>query len=388
MSSVSADPVLEQRVADCLVRAVSSGRIVGGVVLVARDGQPIIETIAGDADRESGRKMTAGTIFRYSSLTKPIVAAATMALVERGVIDLDDSIARWLPEFRPRLPDGELPEIRVHHLLTHTAGLGYRMLQPPGGPYEQAGVSDGLDESVLSIDEQLERLAHVPLDYPPGTAWGYSVAYDVLGALIARAAGATLPEVIATAVTAPLGMRDTAFSVVDSARLAVPYVPARPPRIMGDPELVPYLPGTAGIRFSPSRIFKGDAFTSGGAGMAGTAHDFLKLLLALQSNGGPLLQATSAREMRINHIGALRLTAAQQPAWAFGFGGAVLMEPEIAGTPQGVGTWQWGGVYGHHWYVDPANRVTVVALTNTAIEGMMGGFVADLMEAVYGAPSR
>ena len=214
------------------------------------------------------------------------------------------------------------------------------------------------------------------------------MAYDVLGALIARAAGATLPEVIATAVTAPLGMRDTAFSVVDSARLAVPYVPARPPRIMGDPELVPYLPGTAGVRFSPSRIFKGDAFTSGGAGMAGTAHDFLKLLLALQSNGGPLLQATSAREMRINHIGALRLTAAQQPAWAFGFGGAVLMEPEIAGTPQGVGTWQWGGVYGHHWYVDPANRVTVVALTNTAIEGMMGGFVADLMEAVYGAPSR
>ena len=388
MSRVSADPVLEQRIADCLARAVSSGRLVGGVVLVARDGDPIVETVGGFADRDTGRKMTADTIFRYSSVTKPIVAAATMALVDRGVIDLDDRITRWLPVFRPKLANGDVPEIRVRHLLTHTAGLTYRMLQPSGGTYEQAGVSDGLDQSVLSIDEQLERLARVPLEYPPGTAWGYSVAYDVLGALIARAAGASLPDVVATTVTAPLGMRDTAFWVVDLARVAVPYAPATPPRIMGDPELVPYLPGTAGIRFSPSRIFNVDAFPSGGAGMAGTARDFLQLLRALQSDGAPVLRAASARQMRMNQIGPLRLTAAQQPAWGFGFGGAVLVQPEIGGTPQGSGTWQWGGVYGHHWYVDPANRLTVIAMTNTVLEGMMGGFVGELMEAVYGAPSR
>jgi CubicO group peptidase (beta-lactamase class C family) len=90
MSRLSADPVLEERIEDCLARAVSSGRIVGGVVLVARDGESVIEMVAGFADGEAGRKMTADTIFRYSSLTKPIVATATMALVERGVIDLDD----------------------------------------------------------------------------------------------------------------------------------------------------------------------------------------------------------------------------------------------------------------------------------------------------------
>jgi CubicO group peptidase (beta-lactamase class C family) len=388
MSRLSADPVLEERIEDCLARAVSSGRIVGGVVLVARDGESVIEMVAGFADGEAGRKMTADTIFRYSSLTKPIVATATMALVERGVIDLDDPITRWLPEFRPKLPNGDEPQIRVRHLLTHTAGLTYGMLQPPGGTYAQSGVSDGLDQSDLSMNEQLERLARVPLVYPPGTSWAYSVAYDVLGALIARAAGATLPEVIATFATVPLGMRDTAFSAVDPARLAVPYVPATPPRIMGDPELVPYLPGTAGILFSPSRIFNADAFASGGVGMAGTARDFLKLLVALQSDGGSVLKAASAREMRNNQIGALRLTAAQQPAWGFGFGGAVLMDPETAATPQAAGTWQWGGVYGHHWYVDPVNRVTVIAMTNTAIEGMMGGFVGELMDAVYAAPSR
>ena len=311
MPTVVADPLLEHRVADCLGRAVSTRRIVGGVVLVARDGQRVVETTAGHADRESGRRMTADTIFLLSSLTKPIVAAATLALVERGVIDLDAPISRWLPEFRPRLPGGAVPDIRVRPLLTHTAGLGYRLLQPPGGPYEQAGVSDGLDESVLSIDEQLERLARVPLDYPPGTAWGYSVAYDVLGALIARAAGASLPDVVATTVTGPLDMRDTAFSVVDPGRLAVPYVPATPPRRMRDPELVPFLPGTAGIRFSPSRIHNGDAFSSGGGGMAGTARDFLTFLLALQAGDGPPLQASTAREMRSNQIGTLRLTASQ-----------------------------------------------------------------------------
>src|SRR6188474_3339131 len=90
-----------------------------------------------------------------------------------------------------------------------------------------------------------------PLVYPPGSSWGYSVAYDVLGALIARAAGATLPSLVATSVTGPLAMRDTAFSIVDPARLAVPYVSGMPPRPMADPEVVPFLPGTAGIRMSP-----------------------------------------------------------------------------------------------------------------------------------------
>jgi len=383
MGRIGVDQSLEERVSDCLERAVSDDRLVGGVVLVEKHGENLVETAAGLADREAGRTMTADTIFRYSSFTKPIVATATMALVERGVIQLDDAVTRWLPEFTPKLSNGDQPRIDVRHLLTHTAGLTYRLLQPEGGTYEKAGISDGLDQSGLSISEELERLARVPLTYTPGTAWGYSLAYDVLGELIARAAGWTLPEVIATSVTGPLGMRDTAFSVVDPARLAVPYVTGTPPRVMADPDVVPFTPGAAGIRFSPSRIFNSDAFASGGGGMAGTARDFLTFLNALQSDRTPLLRPTTARQMMSNQIGALRLTSVQQPAWGFGFGGAVLMDSSLAGTPQAVGTWQWGGVYGHHWYVDPVNRVTVVTMTNTALEGMVGGFVGELMKAVY-----
>jgi CubicO group peptidase (beta-lactamase class C family) len=370
-------------VSDCLDRAISDERLVGGVVLVARNGDTVVEIAAGLADRDGGRKMREDTIFRYSSLTKTIVATATMVLVERGVLKLDDPVTRWLPDFRPKLSNGDEPRLEVRHLLTHTAGLTYAMFQPEGGTYERAGISDGLDQSTISMTEELQRLANVPLLYPPGSAWGYSVAYDVLGGLIARAARATLPAFVATSVTEPLGMRDTAFSVVDPARLAVPYVSGTPPRLMADPEVVPLLPGTAGIRMSPSRIFNTDAFASGGVGMAGTAGDFLKLLAALQSEPA-LLKPTTTRQMMSNQIGALRITTTEQPAWGFGFGGAVLMDSALGSTPQAAGTWNWGGVYGHHWYVDPVNGLTVVALTNTSLEGMVGGFVVELREAVYG----
>src|SRR5262249_22264589 len=121
MSTLAVDRRLEQRASDCLRHATSDGPLVGGVVLVARDGETVAEIAEGRADRETGRRMTTDTIFRYSSFTKTIVAAAAMALVERGVIRLDDPVTRWLPGFKPKLVSGEEPRIEVHHLLTHTA---------------------------------------------------------------------------------------------------------------------------------------------------------------------------------------------------------------------------------------------------------------------------
>jgi CubicO group peptidase (beta-lactamase class C family) len=378
------DPVLQNRVAACLEKTVAEDRLVGGVVLVARGDEVFIQVAAGLADREAGRPMTLDTIFRYSSVTKPIVATAAMALVERGAINLDDPVTRWLPSFRPKLPNGDEPRIEVRHLLTHTAGLTYALLQPASGSYQTAGVSDGLDQPGLPMSEELGRLASVPLVYPPGTAWGYSLAYDVLGEVIARAAGATLPDVVADLVTGPLAMQDTGFAVTDPQRLATPYANDAPPRRMMDPDVVPFAPGTAGIRYSPSRIFNPQSFPSGGAGMAGTAPDFLKLLNALRSDGAPILDSATVAQMRSNQIGQLRITTEPNPAWGFGFGAAVLVDSTLADTPQAVGTWKWGGVYGHHWYVDPVKRLAVVAMTNTALEGMIGGFVGELMSAVYG----
>jgi CubicO group peptidase (beta-lactamase class C family) len=153
---------------------------------------------------------------------------------------------------------------------------------------------------------------------------------------------------------------------------------------MKDPDTVPFGPG-AGIRFSPSRILDHRSFTSAGTGMVGTATDFLTFLESLRTGGGGILTAHSVHQMMSNQIGALRINVEATPSWGFGFGGAVLMDPAMARAPQGVGTWKWGGVYGHHWYVDSQSGLTVVALSNTAVEGMVGGFVTELTESVYGA---
>jgi CubicO group peptidase (beta-lactamase class C family) len=375
----------ERRVSDAIERALSDERLVGVVVLVARDGELVYRRAAGFADREAGRPVREDTLFRFASLTKPIVTAAAMAMIERGQIGLDDVVTRWLPEFRPRTGDGNEPAITLRHLLTHTAGLGYSFLQPINGPYRRAGISDGFDAVApgLRMEEELRRLTAVPLSYAPGTAWGYSLAMDVMGEVLARASTVPLASVVERLVTGPLQMTDTGFVVHDPTRLAAAYIDDRPPRLMGDPDTVPFGEGSE-IRFSPSRIFDASSFASGGAGMVGSAGDFLKFLETLRQGGGNILKPSSVRAMMSNQISELRINVEPTPSWGFGFGGAVLMDPELANVPQAAGTWKWGGVYGSQWHVDPFNRIVVVALSNTAIEGMNGGFVSDLMNAVYG----
>ncbi len=374
---------LANRADATIERALAQQRLVGVVVLIARDGKLIYQRAAGFADREAQRPMRQDTVFRLSSLTKPIVSAAAMALVERRLLDLDDTAARWLPQFRPKTPHGEDAVISLRQLLTHTAGLSYGFFESDDGPYHRAGVSDGLAEAGLSMEEELRRLASVPLLYPPGAAWGYSLALDVFGEIMSRATGASLPALIEELVTLPLGMSNTGFAARDLPRLATPYVDGVPPRRMKDPDVVGFGTG-AGIRFSPWRILDHRSFTSAGTGLVGTAPEFLIFLESLRTGGGSILSTDSVREMMSNQIGALRINVEPTPSWGFGFGGAVLMDPMMAQVPHAAGTWKWGGVYGHHWYVDPHNGLTVVALSNTALEGMLGGFVTELTEAVYG----
>jgi CubicO group peptidase (beta-lactamase class C family) len=367
-----------------ITRALSENRIVGTVVLIARDGELVYRHAAGLADRESGREMRVDTLFRLASVTKAIVCAAAMALVERDELSLESPIDRWLPEFRPKLPSGESPEITVRHLLTHTAGLDYRFQQPPDGPYARANVSDGLDQPGLSLQENLRRIARAPLVRQPGVAWQYSVAIDVLGAVVERAAGRSLPDVVAERITRPLGMTDTAFTIADMSRLAVPYADATPqPKRMSDGEVVPFMTG-AGIVFVPSRALDPTSFASGGSGMIGAASDLLAFFETIRRGGRPVLSEESTTEMMRNQNATLPGDAqGPGPGWGFGFGGAVLTDPSAAGSPQSRGTWQWGGVYGHSWFVDPERRLTVIALTNTALEGLAGRFPIELRDAIY-----
>ncbi|MBX5144352.1 serine hydrolase domain-containing protein [Rhizobium lentis] len=365
-----------------ITSALDDKRLVGTVVLVARDGEIAHRRAAGFADRESRLAMREDAIFRLASITKPIVTIAAMRLVEQGRIGLDDTVAKWLPDFRPRLPDGGEATILIRHLLTHTSGLGYSFSEEDGGSYITAGVSDGLDQPGLPLAENLRRIASAPLRFAPGSDWQYSVAMDVIGGVIEAETGMPLGEAVAELVTRPLGLVDTAFSVRDRGRLAAAYMDASPePALMGENAVVMSLMGP--IRFAPNRIFNSASYHSGGAGMAGTASDVIAVLETIRKGGAPLLSSETIKMMTTDQAGGHRQQ--YEPGSGFGFGWSVITDPVAAGVPFPAGTLKWGGVYGHSWFIDPVNGLTVVALTNTTLEGMWGKFTVDLREAIYAA---
>lgn len=361
---------------------VASGRIAGGTLMVAQDGETVYHRAFGHADREAGVVMTDSLPVRLASLTKPLVSAAALALVERGVLALDTPVADWLPDFQPALPDGRRPVIRLHHLLSHTAGLGYRFLQPPDGPYHQADISDGLDIDGRSLDDNLARIAAAPLLFEPGTGWCYSVATDVLGAVIAKADGGDLAESVARRVTEPLGMTATRFGASDPGALAPAYIDGETgARRMADPDSVAF--GPARLLYRPSRAFSQGLFPSGGSGMTGTAPDYLTFLETIRTGGGPVLSPESCTRMTVSATGGAPVFI-PGPGWGFGLGFGVLTDSAAAGSPCAPGSWGWFGVFGSHFWVDPVRRITLVAVTNTAVSGMAGPFADALRDAVVG----
>ena len=381
---MAADRGLKARLDAVMDAALAERRLVGGVVLVAQDGQTAYARAAGLADREAGTPVGLDTIFRYASLSKPIVSAAALRLVEEGRMGIEDPVTRFLPAFRPKMEDGSEPTITVRHLMTHTSGLTYDFMEPPESAYHGAGISNGFDREGVAMDENLARIAAWPLKFKPGAAWNYSVSTDVLGAVMAEAAEESLPEVVLSRVTGPLGMADTGFVVTDRARLSKPYADAQPePALMGARHSVPF--AVSPLNYAPGRALDPTAFPSGGAGMVGTAPDFLKFLEAIRRGGAPILGAESVRLLMENQIGDILLTLAG-PGMGFSLGWAILKDPSVtlAPTPQSPGPWSWGGVYGGSWFVDPARKLSVVVLTNTAIEGMIGATTVAVRDAVYG----
>lgn len=373
---VAPDAALAKRVDAAIDKALAAQQLVGVAVLIARDGKIVYARNAGFADREAHLPVRDDTVFRLASMSKPIVSVAALALIDRGKLALEDPVTKWLPAFRPTLADGRPAVITVRHLLTHSAGLTYKFLEEDGGPYHQANVSDGLAEPGLGAAANLERLASVPLVFEPGTRWGYGLSIDVLGEVVARAGGRPLPEVVAQLVTGPLAMADTGFTARDRRRVAWPYAPGTPPERMTEPYDLHLNGGTT--RFSPARLFDPASFPSGGAGMAGTARDYLRFVEALRTGGAPILTPATAAAARANQIGDLE-GAFLGPGGRFGFGFAVIVDPAAAGTARGRGTFGWGGVYGTAFWVDPEARLSVVAFGNVAGPA----FGDDFEQAIY-----
>ncbi|HEV7692416.1 MAG TPA: serine hydrolase domain-containing protein [Hyphomonadaceae bacterium] len=373
---------LSDRVDAAVQSALADKRIVGAVISVMKDGQLAHRRAYGMADREAGAAMKEDAIFRLASISKPIVTAAAMKMIELKQLSLQAAVTDWLPDFKPKLPDGSAPTITLHHLLSHTSGLSYDFMQPETGPYPRLRVSAGADQPGLTMEEQLRRATEAGLTFPPGAAWLYSIATDVLGAVMAKAAGSTLEQVVEKHVTGPMHMADTAFHVTDKARLVQPYSNiATPPARVEEGFKQPFVPGLAPISTSLARAFDTTSYQAGGSGMLGKADDVNRFLDAIRAGGAPILSETSARTMMSNQIGPLRVMFDPTGSTAFGYGGSILLDPAKSGSLTSPGSWQWGGVWGHSWFVDPVRKITVLNLTNTMLEGMTGQLVRDVQAA-------
>lgn len=387
-----------------LARLVSGHSTPGIVVLILEDGRPLYQRAHGTREPDgAGGPIGMGDMFRLASMTKLVTSVAALMLVEEGRIGLEDPITRFLPEFanlRVRQPDGTLvPAQRapvIRELMAHTAGFSYNFMNLPGivEAYRAAGVTDGLATDMTS-EEAARRLASAPLAFQPGSAFHYSLATDVLGWVIERATGRPLGAVIGERIARPLGLDSFLFRAPPAmAERFVPVTrPARPEIALGlgvvpvrGVEAVPF-PATRGEAvLDPDRPFRAAGYDSGGGGMCGTIGDYARFLTALAHGGAlegvRLLRPETLRLVTENATGAM--PTLRGPGWGHSLAAGVLLDPAAARTRLPAGSWGWGGIYGTQFWVDPANRIVGVVMTQTSILG--SGIIANTVrEAFYAA---
>lgn len=359
---------------DAAIDAALVNRIVGCVVLVNRNGKEVYARTAGLADREAGRKLERNAIFRLASVTKPIVATATLRMVDLGLLSLDDAVTKYLPYFTPPSPDGVVRPISIRQLLAHSSGLSYETTPKD--------VSPGMSGPYISLEENMRRLGKAPLVFAPGTGWAYGTSIDVVGAVIAAINGSTVEAAVNKYAAGPLGMVDWRFTPTDATRVAANYFNGELPK----PSIVPpnriTMEDNQTTGWEVDRIFRADAPQSGGGGSCGTADDVMKMLEVY--NGGSHLKASSVEEAFTNQIGSLPRREGDAGK-RFTVLGAMIDDPKAAKSPCPVGTLDWGGAWGHNWIIDRTNKLSIAVLTNTAPEGCNGPFREQVRDAVYAA---
>ena len=350
-----------------LTAQVAAGAVQGAVGLVAH-GEDVEVAAVGSVDVEGTAPVTRDSIFRVASITKPITATAALMLVEDGRIGLDDPVAPWLPELAAptvvRTPASELDDvvpaarpITLPDLLTFTAGYGFPadFSLPAVAPLFSLQ-QPMAQQRVAPPDEWMKALAAIPMLAQPGEHWLYNTCSDIIGVLISRIAGQSLPDFFAERLFEPLGMADTGFMVPPSQRhrMVTLYRPDPNGGLVFDDE-------------SAAAWGSLPAFPSGAAGLVSTADDWLSfgrmLLSGGRHRGRTLLTEDSVRLMMTNH-----LTAAQRRAGrlfleggGWGFGGSVdLPGGERWTTP---GRYGWIGGTGTAAHVVPATGMVTVLLT-------------------------
>lgn len=385
---------------DYLARYISTDKIAGALTLVCRAGEVVHFSPIGLRDRERSLPMTSDTVFRIYSMSKPITSVALMQLYERGLVQLDDSVHRFIPEWADLrvLDGGTYPDFRtrpaarpmtVRDLLSHQSGLTYGFLEgstPLDDAYREARVLGQGNGATLA--DMVKTLAGLPLQFSPGDHWNYSVSTDVLGYLVEVISGQPFDEYLADHIFSPLRMHSTGFQVrPDQAdRFAANYAPTGADgglRLIDDPR--------------DSNYLKPQTFFSGGGGLVSTAADYLRFCQMLL-NGGHLDRARILGRKTIDLMTSNHLTGGRQMTDAalgrfsetpyagmgFGLGFAVMLDPATAQVSSSPGEYTWGGAASTAFWIDPVEELIVIFMTQL-MPSTTYNFRRELRAIVYGA---
>jgi CubicO group peptidase (beta-lactamase class C family) len=343
----------------------------GYVLLVARHGKLVYSSAVGMRDREQGLPMTLDTRFRIMSMTKPVTSVAVLMLCEQGLLQLDDPVSRYLPEFadarvftgkdeRGELKTGPAKQpITIRHLLTHMSGLGYGPLYDQTSDLAQTWGSLDLS-GPGSLADKVRAIAALPLYSQPGEQWRYSYADDVLGRVVEVVSGQPFDRFLKTRLFEPLGMRDTSFWIPesDAAKLARVYVRD------AQGSLQPIDGRLVGSPHDPAK------WPSGGHGLISTAGDYLRFAQML-ANGGSFagrqyLSPVTVALMTSNQVAADALAkfwGANSLGLGYGMGVAPVIDAGVAAQANLNGDYSWGGLLGTQWLVSPQSGIVAVLMT-------------------------
>ena len=391
------DPGRLARLSSVADRYIDAGSVAGVVTAVLRDGAIAWLEARGRREIDSGAPMATDTLFRIYSMTKPITSAAVMILVEEAKLRLTDPLSRYFPEYRdmeayvgglepPFRTEAATREIAVRDLLTHTAGLGYGIGDEH--PLEKQ-VQAELWETVardrrLTLRRFAELVADLPLVHQPGTHYRYSLAIDLLGALVEEVSGMPLARFLEERLFAPLGMEDTFFTVPESKRGRLAGVYAR-----GDGGLEP-VPDPPLLAYTEP-----DAHPNGGGGLVSTACDYLSFAQMLLNGGrapsgdgrpgARVLGPRTVAMMMTDHLPP-RVPGWSSPGAGFGYGGKVVTDVTQLPEYGSAGRFSWGGAASTLFWVDPAERLAIVVLYQ--IMPYVDDLSLDLYTTVYQAIER
>ncbi len=359
------EPAQLEAVKADLQSRIDEKRLSGAVLMVAQDGEILMEEALGYQVVEDETPMSMDTIFRIFSMTKPVTGAALMMLFDEGKFTLDDPVEQHLPElagmevFVSQNDDGSWETTPADHpmtireLMSHTGGLMYT---PPlsNGPianaYGEAGI---MDLPNYTLAESIPALADIPLAYQPGTQWVYSISVDVQGYLVERLSGMAFDEFLQTRLFDPLGMSDTGFYVQpqNADRLAGQYYPT-------DGEL---------RRTDTGAFLSRPKFLSGGGGLTSTAADYMKFAQMIlddgQHDGEQLLSSEAVELMRSNQLpeAVPNITANLYPGNVFGLDFAIV-ENSAAYQGASAGTHWWWGIAGSWFWIDPVEDIVFIGM--------------------------